>query len=256
MKNHLLICYPEYSDDLVRINNWEEFGRFNKYFKIFGLRCIRYITGIDNYIVNNDVAEAIARQELGNDIKLVKMFLPLPDLKVNNKKNIKASIVFGTFGVPSHRKFTCEIIEAITILKNVYNLDIVLLIAGYKANEFLKNLNVDKNIVYIYDNPNDEEFFELLNSVDYGIQLRKFAYGESSGPITQLLSLKKEVIVNESFIDKNFEDYIHVVEDKICINSLELAKVLKSILDKNCKLNNINKDLYSFEVLQKLFLEL
>lgn len=251
LKQFLKTWYPFISNELDS-GNLLEVMRKNK---LCGLRPLIELTGITNFIVNNETAKSMILAEV-KKLNLGKcnvqmLFHPVPDLSnVKKDKSLNfgnADFVIGSFGIPEVRKKTDDIIRAVNALNKQGN-KIKLIIAGYRAVEMLDNMKLDLSNVIVYDNPTDDELLKLMKSVDAAIQLRANPHGESSGCIAQLLGMGQKIITQSGFVPSDFAEYCTMVSQPMAVTEIQDA-ILAAKTSKNKRITESLIKRYSFDAL-------
>lgn len=244
------VCYPEKYDLLKHFKTWETLAANAKYHGLYGVRLIKTATGINNFIVNNDVCEKIVLNEINDDDLVVKkLFLPFPDLK-----NVKPyaglpndCIYIASWGIPGGSKLTHLVADAVCLLNEKFNIPAKLLLGGYSLTNYCTydlSERQKANLVY-FDSPSDDELFSLMKRAEISVQLREHPHGESSGPISQLFGMNKKVITNEGFIDSEFEKYCYVLPIPVTAEALAL-KLKKALVDNDPNYDKLVQH-YSFD---------
>lgn len=244
------LCYPEKYDLLKHFKTWETLAVNAKYHGLYGVRLIKIATGINNFIVNNDVCEKIILSEIDdNDLVVKKLFLPFPDLK-----NVKPYdrlpndyLYIASWGIPGGAKLTHIVADAVCLLNDKFNIPAKLLLGGYNLTNYCTYDLSEKqkaNLVY-FDSPSDDVLFSLMKRAEISVQLREHPHGESSGPISQLFGMNKKVITNEGFIDSEFEKYCYVLTTPVTAEALAL-KLKSALVDNDPNYNKIVQH-YSFD---------
>ncbi|MCW1359915.1 hypothetical protein OLQ22_01455 [Campylobacter jejuni] len=92
MKKYLIEHYPEFSSELIKLKNFQEFRIWNEELKIYSLRVIVRLTSIFNFIVNNSLCKNLILKELKDyKVNIIEAFLPLP--KITNISNFYKKMV-------------------------------------------------------------------------------------------------------------------------------------------------------------------
>jgi len=247
-KNVLCNAYPEL---IQEINNYNIESFENIKSLCYGIRAILLLTGISNVIVNNNIAKEKLLDDIKgtvfeNNIRIIVLFLPIPNLKSNIYKEPNLSYIneikIGVFGICDNKyKSTNVILNAIVILNELYNLKSKCIIAGYDVDSYVKTINSESIKMYLvwFSNVSDKQIESLMSQVDIAVQLRNYPQGETSAVICQLLGLNKNIIVSEKFIDSDLEEYCTVV--KKFISAEELAEKLYEIFSKKQRIIDNNK---------------
>ncbi|MBQ3640971.1 hypothetical protein II906_03475, partial [bacterium] len=113
LKYWLKKCYPENYPEISHLTSWNKLDTEAKIRGIYGTRIIRSITGINNFIVNNNVCENLVKLENRDpDVVIKKVFLPIPDLRhVQPRSGLPDDFVYvGSWGIPNGRKLSHVII--------------------------------------------------------------------------------------------------------------------------------------------------
>lgn len=227
-------CYGEKYQLLEHIDTWDKFAKNAKQCGIYGARIIALLTGVNSFIVNNDVAVGILNTEFpDHSVKIKKCFHPIPDLRNVQKyeKLEKGNIYVGTFGIPGDSKETKTVIQAVNILNNKYNMNVKTVLAGYDTKPYyIYALNDElRQYVIYFDSPSDNELFSIMKSMDVCVQLRLYPHGESSGPVSQILGIGNKLVVSKNFIDSDLEKFCAVINDPVSPEDLaqRIIKMLK-----------------------------
>ena len=264
-KEIIIKNYSNMDKDIKNLKELNEISNALIKKNIYGVKILLSLTNIKNIIVNNDKCEKLIINEVKNTkyykkLNIIKAFHPIEKLD-NIKNNIlvkdNSYSYIGTFGILSdYYKSTDIIIKSINILNKKYNKKIKLVVSGYGADEYLKNINktLQENIISI-TSKDDKDFISLVDSVDIAIQLRNYPHGESSGVICQLLSLNKKIITTKNFLSKELSDSVREVKPFISAEELSL-EILDYLEDKTIIDNSELIKKYSFENLANMLLKL
>lgn len=258
IKKFIWEWYPElhkYKNDLETIDLYSFLRKYN----IYLLKPLVELTGINNIIALNEKCEELIYKEFKNyqyknKIKVDTIYLPyekFENIDSFDYKDSNTEFIVGTFGCPSPSKQTCDIVNAINLL-NTQGVKVKLLMAGPNITSYLKNFYDDFNNLIIIDNPPHKNWLKILNSVDLGIELRPNSHTNSSGCVSELVGLEKEVLLTENFVPSDLQKYFHFVSENVSVE--ELAKSIKNILySKNKKMINTNYifEKYSFKSLSE-----
>ncbi|WP_348518455.1 hypothetical protein [Campylobacter sp. CCS1377] len=258
MKKYLIEHYPEFSSELIKLKNFQEFRIWNEELKIYSLRVIVRLTSIFNFIVNNSLCKNLILKELKDyKVNIIEAFLPLPKItNISNFYKKNGEFYIGTFGVPHEIKFSLEIAQAIEYLNEYKNMNTKLLVVGYGASNFFKKHDFNKSYLEIYENVSDIQFYNLINQVDLVVQLRKKPHGESSGPVMSALTLDKKIIISKDFLDKKIEKEVYII-DNFELDYKKIAeKILECITEKSIPNYKEIQELYTYQNLAKLLDEL
>lgn len=251
LKEFLKKWYPFISKDLNSRNIYEIMRKNG----LCGIRPLIEMTGIRNFIVNNETAKSMITEEI-EKLNLGKcnihvFFHPVPDLSNINKDTSlnfgNTDFVIGSFGIPGSTKRIDDIIRAVNEL-NKDNHKIKLLLAGYNAKSNANTLRVNLSNTVIIDNPTDDELLKLMKSVDLAIQLRKDPHGESSGCIAQLLGMGQNLITQYGFVPHDFENYCTLISASSSVQEIKSA-ILSAIYNKKQKAPKSLIKQYSFDEL-------
>jgi hypothetical protein len=236
-KKEIYSAYPELTQELTKYD--EDKNKFLEKIKnlCYGIRAVLLLTGISNIIVNNSVAKEKLLNEikgtvLENKIKVTALFLPIPLIQMNKISNHflpnNDGKMIGVFGLADNKyKSTETIINAIIILNEKYDIKAKCVLAGYDVIHYIRTVSEEqKKYLIWFSDITEEEILSLMNQIDVAVQLRDYPHGESSAAICQLLSLNKDIITSENFIDINLEKYCTVV--KRFISPDELANELNN----------------------------
>jgi hypothetical protein len=257
--------YPEFAAKMTQFNTLNNLADFLEENNLYGARVIIYLTGITNVIVNTHWAQKIVEYEMNENtfiknIKIVKLFLPLPNLNYICCKNVcsdKNTFLIGSFGIPNDQyKSTKTIIETISVLNKKYNIKSKCILAGYHVDQYYKCIPRDlQNFVMPFYNIPEDELFSLMKSVHLAVQLRNITCGESSGIISQLMGMNKKIIATENFVDIELEKSCITVPK--FVSKETLADVIMKELQTNNEINNNTLlDQFSFQNLSNKILKL
>lgn len=239
--NFLKQWYPFISEDLNKIGLYDTMRKHN----LCGLRPLIEMTGIRDFLVNNETAKSMIETEakklnLGK-INIHVLFHPVPDLSNIKKTKIvdfgNAECVVGSFGIPNPTKRVDAVIRAVNQLNKAGH-KIKLLLAGYDATSNAKHLGVDLSNTILFDNPSDDELLGLMKSVDVAIQLRANPHGESSGCVAQLLGMGQNLITQNGFVPSDLGKYCTLIspsaDDKeiqdAILNATQNKKLTKTLI--------------------------
>jgi hypothetical protein len=257
--------YPEFAVKIIKLDTLNNLIDFLEENNLYGIKIIIYLTEITNVIINTHLAQKLVEHEINEDIfikniKIVKLFLPLPNLNYICSKNIypdKNTFLIGSFGIPNDKhKSTKIVIEAVNILNKQYNIKSKCILAGYHINQYYKCLPQDlRNFVIPFYDVSDDELFSLMKSVHLAVQLRNFTSGESSGIISQLMGMNKKIIVTESFVDTELEKCCITVPKFVSKETLSDI-IMKELQTNNEINNNTLLDQFSFQNLSNKILKL
>lgn len=203
------------------------------WFPVFGITGVRIFAenGIKHILVNSEAARKILTDDLsGYSVSIKKLFHPvfLPDvcglphnILGEVGKRVEKPISVGSFGIPSISKRTNTVIAACEELLE-RNVSIKLIIAGFGAADYVASyLPLRSNLtIEAYGDLSDSELATLMSSVDVAVQLRRNNQGESSGVVSQLLSLGKNVIVSDIGAFSEYGDAVYTVPAKIAAKPL------------------------------------
>ena len=228
---HLLIDYCK----IVSVS-------FNEIFHFFysnqsdgtGLKILLSMTPITKFIVNSDRCRQLILDETidKDNIEVQKAFLPLPILPHvhSTRQRYKEELVIGTFGIPSDFKMTNVIVDAVKILVEL-GFSVRLLVAGFQAKNYFAGKSIP-NFIEVTNSPSYFELLTLEKTVDLAVQLRKICNGESSGVISELLSLGTPIITVKDLADEKSASYMKVVESSITPKILSEI-IIEDFFDSN-----------------------
>ena len=248
--------YPEYYEVIKNFNDMGDIYKFLSNKNYGGVRILIDITKIQNIIVNNNIAKNLIINELTEEqrkiVNIKVVFLPIEELNVKkiDLKNENCTII-GSFGIPQEAKQTDLLIEAVKLLNDENDNKYKLLLAGYGVFNYLENNNIHEKFILPYDSPNSEYLYRLMASVNLAVQLRKNPRGESSGCISQLLSLNQKIITTDGFVSEYGYNCCNTVSKNI--TARELAQTIKRV--HYCKQNynsSILIEKFSFKKLSEL----
>jgi len=157
--------------------------------------------------------------------------VPPTQNKTNNN-----TIRFGVFGGVEVNRKVYDIIKVFSSIIEL-NINLELIIVGeisQKCKDIIdlpKKYNIEKNVSF-HNHVNDDEFYDLLNSIDLLIALRDPTVGETSAVVMQSLQLNVPVVVSDVGWYSELPDFV----DKVSNDNLELNLTLllqKYIADKN-----------------------
>ena len=254
--------YPE------KINLLESFDKQDIYAfcrdnNMVFIKPIIKMTGINHIIALNDRVKELILADLDDEerknIKIDVIYLPFEKFNYSRKIKIsknKDDFIIGTFGIQSKIRQTKEIIEAVNML-NDNNIKTKLLIAGYSVKDYVNSLNLDLKNVIMFEKPTAKKWLALLNSVDLAIQLKSNSFSNSSGPVSELVGLKKELILTENFVPKDIEEFFYFVPNNVSTQEL-YSLIVKIITQKNKKMinNEIIFEKYGFNALSNKIKEI
>ncbi len=258
LKVFLKTWYPFIADELENNDSYDTLRKNN----LCGIRPFIEMTGIHDFIVNNETAKSlilseVERLNLGT-CNIQVLFHPVPDLTDMKKdKSLDfgdAEFVVGSFGIPNYTKRSDDIIRAINKLNNAGH-KIKLVLGGYDAVNNANNMGLDLNNVVIFNNPSDVDLINLMKSVDCAIQLRKNPHGESSGCIAQLLGMGQNLITQTGFVMSDFQEYCTLISQNASVDEIADA-ILNAMKNKNKKIPESLIKQYSFEELSKKLYDL
>lgn len=171
---------------------------------ILGLRVFQSM-GVSQYLVNSKAALKLVTKDIDFKLnpKVSRIFLPVLDNEALSRGKGSASLCktegflyLGTFGVVSDAKCIQELIESVCQL-NSNGYKIKLVVAGWHANEYMRKVNErQRECLIVIDSPSDNDLLNLMKSVDWAVQLRRFNRGESSGIVPMLLQSGIPTIVS------------------------------------------------------------
>lgn len=103
----------------------------------------------------------------------------------------------GHFGAIGEDKRIDVLVQAMRLLRDRKPATLVL--AGFNVGRYARRHRLGRfPWIEIHDSPEDDRLMQLMESADVGIQMRHRSHGESSGVVTQLLSLGRPVIVSRT----------------------------------------------------------
>jgi glycosyltransferase involved in cell wall biosynthesis len=111
------------------------------------------------------------------------------------KRCADGQVRIGTFGVPNERKRTDVVIAAFREFKKRFPLA-TLTIAGFHAHAYAHERRLNSSDGFEVFECGDQEFDDLMRSIDLAVQLRSVNWGESSGVLSRLLALDIPVIAS------------------------------------------------------------
>lgn len=217
---------------------------------IMGLRFFTKL-GFSQFLVNSNIAKSIIESDCDDKkISVKKIFHPVFNysdiyntsfnqrLKNDEYYPTGKCILLGTFGIPSHEKFTETIIEAVSELRKK-NIPVRLIVSGFGAKKFFSNhTKLLKDYVMISDSPSDENLNRIMQDIDIAIQLRRNCLGETSGVVSQLLAARKKIICSPigSFLE--FGDSVFYFNGN---NSKDLAIMIIKVIKSPVNLRSIER---------------
>jgi hypothetical protein len=257
--------YQKFAAPIVKLNTLNELADFLEENNLYGIGVIIYLTDITNIIVNTNLAQELVEYEIDKNVfvknyKIIKLFLPLPNLNyicTKNRCSDKNAVLIGSFGLPNDKyKSTKIIIEAANILNARYNIKTKVILAGYNVDQYYKSLpRYLKSLVIPFHNISENELFSLMKSVHLAVQLRNITNGEASGTISQLIGMNKKIIVTENFLEIEFEKCCTSVPR--FVSKEVLADTMMKELQSDKEINNYSLlDNFSFKNLSNKLLEL
>lgn len=251
VRDFLKMWYPEHSETIAKCPSLDTNFLLNM--KIYGIRPLINLTGIKHIFVNTQKAKQLIEEELTeqelSELTIDVFFLPLMEIKakkISLRDNRKQKVI-GTFGMPNPFKMYDEIYQAVKWL-NGQGQNIKLIFAGYHCNTLSQKMS-DK-FVEIYDAPTDDVLYSLMNSVDLAIQLRKNSTGESSGCISQLLNLGKNILTTEDFIPNELIQYCRTIQKNVDVKKLGEAILSALQNPKKYAAESLTKQ-YSYQTLSE-----
>ena len=215
---------------------------FNEIFHFFypnqsdgtGLKILLSMTPITKFIVNSERCRQLILDETIDkvNIEVQKAFLPLPILPhvPSTRERYKEELVIGTFGIPSDLKMTNVIVNAVQILVEL-GFSVRLLVAGFQAKNYFAGKSIP-NFIEVISSPSYFELLTLEKTVDLAVQLRKICNGESSGVISELLSLGTPIITVKDLADEKSASYMKVVKSSITPKILSEI-IIEDFFDSN-----------------------
>lgn len=191
-----------------------------------GVKVLLSLTPISKFIVNNERCKKLIQKEAKNikEVTICKVFLPLPvlpDVKTR-RKEYREGFLVGTFGIPTDLKLTNVIIDAVTILFEL-GYSIKLIVAGYKTDCYFAGRKIPQ-FIEVVDSPSYFELLAMEKTVDLAIQLRKVCNGESSGVVSELISLGTPTITVQDLAGEKQSTYLKIVPESI--SSKRLAEIM------------------------------
>lgn len=254
-----IICdyYPEFSDAVKKVDD-KDILNFIFINKISFVRYLVDVTGIKNFVVVSEKGFNTIKSEMKNicDVNIyilkniIKKLFP-PQSKCNVKYSSKYLV--GTFGIPHNTtKGTDKIIKAVQLLnKKGKSIDLVL--AGMNVSDYEQTVENKDNCIFI-DNPDYDDFLNIMSQCDVGIQLRENFFTFASGCMVELLGLGKPTILTTDMIDDKWNKIVNFVPDGVSVE--DLADTIVSILETKVK-NKIEDRLYeeynSFNICSELY---
>lgn len=191
-----------------------------------GIKILLSLTPISKFIVNNERCKELILREAKNfrEVKVCKAFLPLPFLPnvSSRRKEYRESFLVGTFGIPTDLKLTHVIVDAVSTLFEL-GYSIKLIVAGYKADSYFADKEIP-NFIEVLDSPSYLELLTMEKTVDLAIQLRRSCNGESSGVVSELLSLGTPTITVQDLAGEKKSTYLRIVPE--LISSKGLAEII------------------------------
>lgn len=244
--------YPEKKDKLhiKNVDSVHKIGDLLRKENVFFIRPLLRLSNSKNIIVHNQEAYNLLKKELTasefSSLNVKVLFHAIEQLDIRNEeiKNNNQYVV-GTFGIPGNAKYTDVLIDAIIYLNN-NQFPVKLVIAGFSVDSYIITFKGRKLPDYIssYSNPSNTELYKLMKSTDLAVQLRRYpTNGESSGIISSLLSLKTNILINESFLNNQAEtvkDVFYVLNDNF--DYITLGRKIKETLLRKHLRPKANKD--------------
>lgn len=165
-------------------------------------RCLRFLAeraDLDGLMVNSVACRDLVRAAIGSladrwtiDVAM----LPIerePDTAAPPVDDTRPLVV-GTFGIASDGKRLDCVAEAVALLARRRPARLV--IAGWRAARHCRRTGISRlPWVEVHDSPDDETLLGLMQQVHMAVQLRHVTHGESSGAVSQLLALGRQVVV-------------------------------------------------------------
>jgi len=221
-----------YSDKKVEIRACDSFEDLLK-LKLYGLKPLLALANPEKFILNSLHCKTLIENEVENfKVDYEVLFLPVcppPQLEKKQLFTGTEEAQIGHFGVLDVNKHPEILIEACKILSKQTPLKLHLV--GYNATEYYKAKKLSKyNFITAQSCDNELEYYKLMNSLDLAVQLRWPNEGETSGVVTELISLNKPTIVTETGTFTDFKS--SVISTRPNITPLELANIIAHTLSQ------------------------
>lgn len=156
-----------------------------------------------------------ARQHVEREVPGARTYvIPHPkDRRIKGRApKPKGVLTIGSFGYLHVEKRTEVILGAFEIVRHEVP-DAQLTLAGYNAGQYgILHSLADVPGVTVVDAPGDRSLFQLMESVDFAVQLRRRNLGETSGIVSQLLAADVPVIVSRLGSFEEYGDLVDFVE--------------------------------------------
>ena len=174
-----------------------------------GLIFLFEVAALDGLIVNSESCRDLVRAALGTkaeewtiDVVMLPIEIDISCLAQPAKQQSDATLHIGCFGIPNAFKRLDLVVSAVKLLARKRR--VKLIFAGWDVKRACRQLRVDAlPFIEVHDSPKDDALYKLMKRIDVSVQLRMSTQGESSGVVSHLYALGKQVIVmNEgSFSD-------------------------------------------------------
>ncbi len=242
-KDLVLKWYPEVID---KISDLDKMGsnEFILEHKTGFIRALYHLTGIKNYLIYSKKGYEFLNERLSKEEKeklnVYEIRFPVEKIEWNKKRQLfNNGYTVGSFGIAHHTKQSNLIIKAVEKLRNEgFNVNLIL--AGYKVSSYVKHVNhcISKDNLLCIDNPTEDEFLTLMNSVDLAVQLRPKMWAATSGVVCELGGLGKQMILTKGLEYEAIESFCDFVGDNVSIDELA-SKIKEGLLNpKNINIDN------------------
>jgi len=207
-----------------------------------GIRPLLALTGCSRIIVNSACCEELVRRDLGTDFsgRILRLFLPIPAYKAPPERK-SGPLRVGHFGGIGTGKGVPLLLEALRRIRA--DRAAILVLAGYDARRWAKRHGLaQEDWVEVLDAPSEEMLLEAMGSVDVAVQLRPVTHGESSGVVSHLLGLGRNVIVTgiDAFLD--YGDAVGFVAPNVDASTLAGRILDESAQDRSRALDQVRQD--------------
>jgi hypothetical protein len=173
---------------------------------------------------------------------------PIPE--VQKRRKIETLRTIGTFGIQNESKCPEPTYRLMSILSSCLNLNGIICgriskLHSKIAKRIWRENGNEPNRLIITGEVSDDEFENNLDQVDLGIQLRKEANGESSGPLAKLISRGVPSIISDigAFSEISPDICIKISNENL---NLSLAAETSQILSKLKSYQQMNAKVIEF----------
>jgi glycosyltransferase involved in cell wall biosynthesis len=139
------------------------------------------------------------------------------------------SVVFGAFGFIGPTKRLDKVLKAVSLVTangRLPNIRLLVVGEGVSINEFIRDGGLDK-IVIQKGFVDDDDFGQLLASVDIVVNLRYPSHGESSATLIQAMLRRKPCVVTN---DASFVDFPDTTVVKVGFGTREVEEIADAMV--------------------------